>query len=135
MADFMSPELRSVHMAKIRSKDTKPEMLLRRSLHSDGFRYRVHDPRLPGKPDLVFAGRKKVIFVNGCFWHGHTCPGGARLPKTNTEFWANKRLRNQERDALQRAQLSDMGWKYLDVWECQLLEDPDVIRHVEQFLE
>lgn len=135
MADFMSPERRSAHMAKIRSKDTKPEIMLRRMLHRDGLRYRLHDRRLPGKPDLVFAGRRKVIFVNGCFWHGHDCPVGSRLPKSNTEFWADKRLRNQERDAKQRIQLVDQGWAYLDVWECEVLADEDIVRHVRLFLE
>lgn len=135
MADFMSPEQRSAHMAKIRSKDTKPEIMLRRMLHRDGLRYRLHDRRLPGKPDLVFAGRRKVIFVNGCFWHGHACPVGSRLPKSNTEFWANKRRRNQERDALQRIQLVDQGWSYIDVWECEVLADENLVRHVKEFLE
>ena len=130
----MSPERRSAHMAKIRSKDTKPEIMLRRVLHRDGLRYRLHDRRLPGKPDLVFAGRRKVIFVNGCFWHGHDCPVGSRLPKSNTGFWADKRLRNQERDALQRKQLREQGWKYLDVWECELLANDDIIHRVKLFL-
>lgn len=134
MADFMSPERRSAHMAKIRSKDTKPEIMLRRVLHRDGLRYRLHDRALPGKPDLVFAGRRKVIFVNGCFWHGHDCPVGSRLPKSNTEFWADKRLRNQERDAVQRRQLLEQGWKYLDVWECEVLANDDILRRVKLFL-
>ncbi|KIS28695.1 DNA mismatch repair protein Vsr [Arthrobacter sp. SPG23] len=122
-------------MAKIRSKNTKPEIMLRRMLHRDGLRYRLHDRRLPGKPDLVFAGRRKVIFVNGCFWHGHDCPVGSRLPKSNTEFWADKRLRNQERDAKQRIQLVDQGWGYLDIWECEVLADEDLVSHVRLFLE
>lgn len=135
MADFMSPEQRSAHMAKIRSKDTKPEIILRRLLHRDGLRYRLHDRRLPGKPDLVFAGRKKVIFVNGCFWHGHDCPVGSRLPKSNTEFWLDKRRRNHERDALQRAELVQQGWSYLDVWECEVLAGDDLVHNVRMFLE
>jgi DNA mismatch endonuclease, patch repair protein len=135
MADFMTAEQRSAHMAKIRSKDTKPEMLLRRMLHRNGIRYRLHDRQLPGKPDLVFAGRRKVIFVNGCFWHGHDCPVGSRLPKSNTEFWEEKRLRNQERDARQRSQLTDQGWRYLDVWECEVLADVDLLRLVRHFLD
>lgn len=135
MADFMSPERRSAHMAKIRSKDTKPEIMLRRVLHRDGLRYRLHDRRLPGRPDLVFAGRRKVVFVNGCFWHGHDCPVGSRLPKSNTQFWADKRLRNQERDALQRIQLREQGWNYLDVWECEVLANDDVLRRVKLFLD
>ncbi|MBT2554467.1 DNA mismatch endonuclease Vsr [Arthrobacter sp. ISL-5] len=135
MADFMSPERRSAHMAKIRSKDTKPEIMLRRMLHRDGLRYRLHDRRLPGKPDLVFVGRRKVIFVNGCFWHGHDCPVGSRLPKSNTDFWADKRVRNQERDVRQRIQLVDQGWGYLDVWECEVLADQELLRHVRLFLD
>lgn len=116
----MSPEQRSAHISKIRSKDTKPELRLRRMLHGAGYRYRLHDRKLPGRPDLVFPGRKKVIFVHGCFWHGHGCPVGTRLPKTNTEFWADKRRRNQERDAMQEEQLADMGWGVLVVWECEV---------------
>ncbi|MFB9404925.1 very short patch repair endonuclease [Pseudarthrobacter polychromogenes] len=135
MADFMSPEQRSAHMAKIRSKDTKPEIILRRLLHREGLRYRLHDRRLPGKPDLVFAGRRKVVFVNGCFWHGHDCPVGSRLPKSNREFWLDKRRRNHERDALQRTQLVQQGWSYLDVWECEILAGGDLVRHVKIFLE
>lgn len=131
----MSPEQRSAHMAKIRSKDTKPEIILRRLLHREGLRYRLHDRRLPGKPDLVFAGRRKVVFVNGCFWHGHDCPVGSRLPKSNREFWLDKRRRNHERDALQRTQLVQQGWSYLDVWECEILAGGDLVRHVKMFLE
>jgi DNA mismatch endonuclease (patch repair protein) len=135
MVDSMSAEQRSAHMAKIRSKDTKPEVALRRLLHREGFRYRIHDGRLPGKPDLVFSRRKKVIFVNGCFWHGHDCPVGTRLPKSNTEFWAKKRLRNRERDAEQRRQLLSLGWLYLDVWECEVLADDDLLGHLKEFLD
>jgi DNA mismatch endonuclease (patch repair protein) len=135
MADFMTPAQRSAHMAKIRSKNTKPELLLRRALHADGYRFRLHDKKLPGRPDLVFSGRKKVIFVNGCFWHGHDCPVGVRLPKSNTEFWVDKRLRNQARDARQRLQLSEMGWTYLDVWECEVAANVRIVRDVEAFLD
>ncbi|GAB3564503.1 very short patch repair endonuclease [Arthrobacter alkaliphilus] len=134
MADFMSPEQRSVHMSKIRSKDTKPELLLRQKLHALGYRYRLHDRRLPGRPDLVFAGRGKVIFVHGCFWHGHSCPVGSRLPKSNTEFWSAKRARNQERDALQLPLLADLGWEVLVVWECEVKTDPELIEKVKGFL-
>ncbi|RDV08695.1 DNA mismatch endonuclease Vsr [Arthrobacter sp. RT-1] len=120
MADFMTPAQRSAHMAKIRSKDTKPEIKLRRFLHGAGYRYRLHDRRLPGRPDLVFSGRKKAIFVHGCFWHGHTCRIGARLPKTNVEFWADKRRANQERDRRQQVELEDRGWKVFVIWECEI---------------
>ena len=135
MADFMTAAQRSAHMAKIRSKNTKPELQLRRALHAVGYRYRLHDPALPGRPDLVFAGRRKVIFVNGCFWHGHNCPVGSRLPKSNTEFWAEKRRRNQERDSVQRLQLTEMGWTYLDVWECEVTANANLMVDVTGFLE
>lgn len=131
----MTPAQRSAHMAKVRSKNTKPELLLRRALHADGYRYRLHDKKLPGRPDLVFASRKKVIFVNGCFWHGHHCPAGVRLPKSNTDFWADKRLRNQARDTSQRLQLSEMGWTYLDVWECEVAGNLQIVQNVEAFLD
>lgn len=134
MADFMTSEQRSAHMSKIRSKDTKPELRLRRLLHAAGYRYRLHDRTLPGKPDLVFAGRKKVIFVNGCFWHAHTCPVGLRLPKSNTEFWDEKRRRNQGRDELQLAQLASLGWKTMVVWECQI-SSPALLDDVKAFLD
>lgn len=135
MADFMTSGQRSAHMAKIRSKNTKPELLLRRALHAMGYRYRIHDRALPGKPDLVFAGRRKVIFVNGCFWHGHSCPVGSRLPKTNTEFWADKRRRNQERDSAQRLRLTELGWTYLDVWECEVTANANLVADVREFLD
>lgn len=122
-------------MAKISAKNTKPEILIRRELHALGYRYRLHDARLPGKPDLVFAGRGKVIFVNGCFWHGHTCPKGQRLPKSNLEYWSAKRLRNQERDALQRQKLIELGWEYLDVWECQMKSGDAYLTEVQSFLD
>lgn len=131
----MTSAQRSAHMAKIRSKNTKPEMLLRHALHAFGYRYRLHGGALPGRPDLVFAGRRKVIFVNGCFWHGHDCPIGSRLPKSNTEFWAAKRQRNQERDLSQRSQLTAMGWSYIDVWECDIAGNANLIEDVREFLD
>ncbi|MDF9276249.1 very short patch repair endonuclease [Arthrobacter sp. EH-1B-1] len=134
MADFMTSAQRSAHMAKIRSKDTKPELQVRRALHADGYRYRLHDRSLPGRPDLVFPGRKKVIFVNGCFWHGHDCPVGSRLPKSNTAFWSDKRRRNQERDSKQRTQLEELGWNHLDVWECEVRANPVLLAQIEAFL-
>jgi DNA mismatch endonuclease (patch repair protein) len=128
VADFMSREERSAHMAKIRSKDTKPELLLRHALHESGYRYRIHDRRLPGRPDLVFPRRKKVIFVHGCFWHGHNCPVGARLPKSNTEFWEQKRLKNRARDVQQLGNLAALGWEALVVWECDLIPEPTKVQ-------
>lgn len=130
----MSPEQRSSHMAKIRSKNTKPEVRLRSLLHRSGYRFRLHCKALPGRPDLVFAGRRKVIFVHGCFWHGHECSVGSRLPKTNTEFWALKRKRNQERDARQLQELGSLGWSVLVVWECELPTGSPLSRELIQFL-
>lgn len=135
MADFMSVEQRSRHMSKIHSKDTKPELILRKSLHSQGYRYRLHERRLPGRPDLVFPGRRKVIFVHGCFWHGHNCPVGSRLPKSNTEFWGNKRSANQVRDKKQVALLNEMGWDILIVWECEIKGDQQLLENVKRFLD
>ncbi|MCO4253825.1 very short patch repair endonuclease [Pseudarthrobacter cellobiosi] len=126
MADFMTPGQRSSQMAKVRSKNSKIELLVRRELHRAGYRYRLHDPKLPGRPDLVFASRRCVIFINGCFWHAHDCSLGNRVPKSNTEFWSQKRLRNRERDAAQRKQLSLLGWQALDVWECELKAAPEL---------
>ena len=134
MADFMDPAQRSAHMAKIKSKNTKPELLLRKALHALGFRYRLHDKKLPGKPDLVFPSRKKVIFVNGCFWHGHDCPVGSRLPKSNTEFWRDKRAKNKARDQRQLAQLDLLGWESLVVWECDIKASRGVPAAVKEYL-
>jgi DNA mismatch endonuclease (patch repair protein) len=122
-------------MSKIHSKDTKPELALRRLLHGVGYRYRLHDTKLPGKPDLVFPSRRKVIFVNGCFWHGHDCPVGTRLPKSNTQFWADKRRRNCERDLRQQDELLSRGWQPLVVWECELKSDPSLLETIRDFLD
>lgn len=130
----MSPEKRSANMSKIRSKDTKPEMHLRRLLHGEGYRYRLHERKLPGRPDLVFPGRMKVIFVHGCFWHGHDCPVGARLPKSNIDYWTEKRASNQQRDAAQPAKLAEMGWETLIVWECEIRSNSAILEAVEDFL-
>lgn len=120
MVDFMSPEQRSAHMAKIRSKNTKPEVRLRQLLHHEGYRFRLHVKDLPGRPDVVFPARRKALFVHGCFWHGHTCPVGSRLPKSNTEFWAAKRKSNQRRDIEQQERLRETGWDTVVVWECEI---------------
>ncbi|MCC9194505.1 very short patch repair endonuclease [Arthrobacter sp. zg-Y916] len=124
MADTVSPEQRSRNMSRIRSKNTKPELLIRRLLHRAGYRFRLHGATrggsLPGKPDLVFAGRRKVIFVNGCFWHTHSCPAGTHAPATNPEFWAAKRARTLARDAAALQALNDAGWEALVVWECEM---------------
>jgi DNA mismatch endonuclease (patch repair protein) len=121
MADKLTPEGRSANMARIRGKDTKPEMAVRRLTHSLGYRYRVHRKDLPGKPDLVFGPRRKVIFVHGCFWHQHTlavCLDGRR-PKSNTGYWSPKLDRNVARDAEHVAALDAAGWQVLVIWECE----------------
>lgn len=114
-------------MARVRGRDSQPEMLVRRLVHAMGFRYRLHDRRLPGAPDLVFAGRRKAIFVHGCFWHRHPDPNCklARMPKSRLDFWGPKLQGNRERDLRQQSELKALGWDILVVWECEL-------RHKEQ---
>lgn len=118
--DKLTKEQRHRCMTAIHSKDTKPEMVVRRYLFSRGFRYRLHHPRLPGHPDLVLRKYSTVIFVNGCFWHGHDDCKYYRLPKTNTEFWQSKIKRNKERDAKEQCTLASLGWHCITIWECQL---------------
>ncbi len=120
MADKLTKEQRHRCMASIRSKNTKPEVLVRKFLFGRGFRYRLNHPRLPGHPDLVLRKYRTAIFVNGCFWHGHNGCKFFVLPKTNTSFWSAKILRNQERDKETQKQLAEMGWHCITVWECQL---------------
>jgi DNA mismatch endonuclease (patch repair protein) len=107
-------------MSAIRAKNTKPELLVRRYLFSRGFRYRLNDPRLPGHPDLVLRKYRTVVFVNGCFWHGHEGCKYFRLPQTNTEFWQAKITRNADRDKAEQRALAALGWHCITVWECQL---------------
>ena len=120
MTDKLTPSQRHKCMSHIRSKNTKPEMIVRRYLFQHGFRYRVHVKKLPGTPDIVLKKYRTVIFVNGCFWHGHEGCKYYVLPKSNTEFWQKKIERNQERDLEERIQLRDMGWHVIQLWECQL---------------
>ncbi len=137
--DLLTREQRSRNMSKIRGKNTKPELLVRKLLHAKGYRYRLHGQsgavKLPGRPDLVFAGRRKVIFVNGCFWHSHDCKAGQRAPAANAEFWEAKRTRTRERDALQREQLKAAGWQVHTVWECQLKDKSVLEERLTAFLE
>ena len=120
VSDVLTAEQRSRCMAAVRGKDTKPEMRLRSELHAMGYRYRLHNASLPGKPDLVFAGRRAAIFVHGCFWHRHDCKAGRSLPATRVEFWVNKLSTNRERDRANVRHLRHLGWRVLIVWECQL---------------
>ena len=120
MADRFSEEQRSYVMSRIKSKDTKPEMILRKSLHQLGFRYRLHSSDLPGKPDMIFPKFQICIFVHGCFWHRHEgCPRST-IPKTNTLFWQEKFHRNKNRDIENVIRLFDLGWRVEIVWECEL---------------
>ncbi|TCV76005.1 very short patch repair endonuclease [Neorhizobium sp. S3-V5DH] len=119
MADIVTPEKRSLMMSGIRGKDTKPEILIRKALFARGWRYRLHDKRLPGKPDLVFPRLRAVVFVDGCFWHGHTCHL-FRLPSSRVDFWTEKIARNRQRDVEVRKALDGLGWRHLTVWECAL---------------
>ena len=120
MADTFIRAERSAIMAKVRGKDTGIEMLVRRMVHSMGYRYRLHDSKLPGKPDLVFPSRRKVVFVHGCFWHKHGCRRGRRSPVANAEYWEHKRERNRVRDKKAVRELRSAGWKVLVVWECRI---------------
>lgn len=134
--DKISAEQRSENMRRIRSEDTSPEMLVRRTVHGLGYRYRLHGQDLPGKPDLVFAGRRKVIFVNGCFWHGHEDPGCpiVRLPKSNPDYWLPKLERNKERDVANRAALKKANWDVLTVWECETRDSDTLAKTIRKFL-
>lgn len=119
LTDVLTPEQRRLNMSRIRGKNTRPEMTVRRLLHAAGFRYRLHGAGLPGKPDLVLPKYRAVIFVHGCFWHGHDCPL-FRWPKTRQDFWEKKIHRNMERDAEAGHQLEQLGWRVFTVWECAL---------------
>ncbi|MCM2249742.1 MAG: very short patch repair endonuclease [Geothrix sp.] len=120
MADSVSPGKRSWIMAQIKGKDTLPELAVRSMAHRMGFRFRLHSAGLPGKPDLVFPRLGRVVFVHGCFWHGHRCREGRRVPKSNQSYWISKIAANKARDARTRRKLRRAGWSVLVVWECQL---------------
>ena len=118
--DRLSPQQRHDCMASVRSKDTKPELIVRKALWNKGFRYRLNDKRLPGHPDLVLRKYRTCIFINGCFWHGHDGCKYYTIPKSNTEFWVTKVTRNRERDKEEQRKLAEMGWHCITVWECEL---------------
>ena len=136
MGDVMTPEQRHKCMARIRSKNTKPEIMVRKYLFARGFRYRKNVRRLPGTPDIVLRKYRTVILVNGCFWHGHEGCRYSHLPKSNVEFWRNKIERNKKRDLRERVELRRMGWHVIQVWECQLKpkEREMTLRSIEQAL-
>jgi DNA mismatch endonuclease (patch repair protein) len=121
-------------MQAVKSKDTAPELLVRSLAHRMGYRFRLHRKDLPGKPDLVFPGRRRAIFVHGCFWHGHNCARGARVPKSNRDYWTKKIARNQKRDRAARAALVRLGWKVTVFWECELADQERLRGRLSGFL-
>lgn len=122
-------------MRRVKSRDTKPELLVRRMLCDSGRTgYRLDRKDLPGRPDIAFIGRKQAIFVHGCFWHGHDCKRGARVPKTNTDYWLAKIARNKARDAEAAKALAAIGWNSLTIWECELKDQAATVRRLTDFL-
>jgi DNA mismatch endonuclease (patch repair protein) len=122
-------------MRAVKSHDTAPELIVRRILHPLASGYRLHRRDIPGNPDIVYFGRKLAIFVHGCFWHGHHCRRGARIPKSNTDYWVSKIKRNRERDAATRRKLRRSGWTSLVIWECELRDKHRVERRLRKFLD
>ena len=137
MADVLTNEQRSRCMASVKSTNSKPELKLRSAIHALGFRYRLHVKGLPGTPDLVFPSRKKAIFVNGCFWHRHSCASGRSIPQTRAEFWLDKFQQNRKRDRKNQSDLRANGWDSMVVWECELRSDrmQSIISSVRRFLD
>jgi DNA mismatch endonuclease (patch repair protein) len=132
--DTLDPARRSENMRRIRSKDTAPELQVRRLVHALGYRYRLHDKSLPGKPDIVFRSRKSVIFVHGCFWHLHPNCNEARIPSTRQDYWIPKLTRNSERDRAHTRKLRRLGWRVLKLWECELKSTEKLTRKLTRFL-
>ncbi len=132
--DKLDAQRRSENMRQIRSKNTKPEVLLRSLLHRQGYRFRIHRKDLPGKPDIVFPGRRKVIFVHGCFWHQHPDCREGRLPGTRQDYWQPKLKRNVERDASAMRSLQESGWDVAVVWECELDSQVNLPQKIQHFL-
>ncbi|MGZ9257325.1 MAG: very short patch repair endonuclease [Candidatus Binatia bacterium] len=137
MSDILTPEQRSERMGRVRGKDTRPELVVRRIVHGMGFRYRLHRRNLPGSPDLVFARRKKVIFIHGCYWHRHPDPACklARLPKSRLDFWRPKLEGNRQRDLHAQQRLCDLGWHFVVVWECAIRHKEQLKNRIRLFLE
>lgn len=133
MVDNRTTESRSRLMSRIGSKHTKPELIVRSLLHRLGYRFRLHRKELPGKPDIAFIGRKKAIFVHGCYWHGHGCKIG-KLPKSNLGFWLPKIERNRERDREKRSELEAIGWSVEEVWQCEIKDFQSLERRLRYFL-
>ncbi len=134
MTDVFSPEKRSSVMRRVKGRDTGPEKTVRRILTGLGARYRLHRKDLPGNPDVVMPGRKLALFVHGCFWHGHDCPRGARVPKQNRDYWLAKVGRNRARDEASTAALSAAGWRVETIWECQMKDETALGERLERLL-
>ena len=128
MTDVFDPEKRSAVMRAVKSRDTKPELKVRRAAHALGLRFRLNRADLPGKPDLVFPAKRTALFVHGCFWHGHDCPRGARMPQNNRDYWQAKISRNMARDNASLAALRKLGWTPRVIWECQTRDDAALSR-------
>ena len=137
MADRISEERRSYNMSRIKSSNTSVELTVRRLIHGMGYRYRLHGKNLPGKPDIVFRPRRKVIFVHGCFWHQHPSPAclDSRVPRSNLGYWEPKLERTKQRDANNQALLIAMGWESLIIWECELRDIPALRTRIQRFLD
>jgi DNA mismatch endonuclease, patch repair protein len=137
MVDTLTPDQRSERMRRVRSRDTGLEWIVRRITHGMGYRYRLHSSALPGRPDLVFSKRRKVIFVHGCFWHRHDAPTCklARLPKSRLDFWKSKLEANRQRDMENEGRLTEMGWRVLVVWECEAPDERALRQKIRHFLE
>lgn len=134
MADTISPERRSALMSRIRSIDTRPEIAVRKLVHRLGYRFRLHRPDLPGRPDIVLPRHMKIILVHGCFWHGHDCRLASK-PKSNGEYWSAKIMANKNRDAKNLAALQAAGWQVLEIWECEIRRGEGIEEKVKHFLD
>lgn len=134
MVDRLTAQERSAFMARIRSRDTRPELVVRRLLHETGYRYHLHHKPLAGRPDLAFTKRRKAVFVHGCFWHGHEGCALAHIPKTRSDYWREKFERNRARDARNLAKLDADGWDALVVWECEVADPPALAARLMAFL-
>lgn len=135
MIDTLTPAARSERMARVKGTDTKPEIKVRKLLFSIGYRYRIHDERLPGKPDIVLPSKRKIVFVHGCFWHRHANCALARMPKSHRGFWRKKLEGNRLRDARTKAALRRLGWSVATVWECQLKDMARLEKRLRRFID
>lgn len=135
MTDTISKDRRSANMRAVRSRNTRPEIRVRQIAHGLGYRFRLHRSDLPGKPDIVFPGRQKAVFVHGCFWHQHNGCRRAGIPRSNSRFWRRKLARNAARDADQLAAIKKRGWRALVIWECQIKDEKRLTARLRRFLD